>query len=76
LPSFKFNFAPKSTTTPGLSFLVLTASGASASNYAPIAPLSVAILSDKCQVNNDASYTFPNGTGGVSLPYVIDFSSC
>jgi len=71
---FDFKFAPKSTTKAGLGWLEFTPDGTGASAFAPLRPLPVAVLSDKCQITNDGSYSFP--VGGTSLPYVLDFSNC
>jgi len=45
LPALNFKFAPKSTTKPGLAFMEFTTV---TTGYAPILPLRVAVLPDKC----------------------------
>ena len=60
LVSLDFKFAPKSTTKPGLSFMEFTTT---TTGYAPILPLRVAVLPDKCTVMNDNNYKFPFGKG-------------
>ena len=60
LVSLDFKFAPKSTTKPGLSFMEFTTT---TTGYAPILPLRVAVLPDKCTVTNDNNYKFPFGKG-------------
>jgi hypothetical protein len=71
MKNFMFEFAPKSSTVPGLQFVEFTTD---LTNFAPMKPLRVVVINTKCTVVNDGSYEFP--AEGTSLPYVISFMAC
>ena len=72
--------AAKAASAPGFYYIGFAYSVAT-TEYLPMRPLFVVVKADKCSVSSGGDVDIPTTftvpvSGGISLPYVIDFSKC